>query len=320
MNRKQRWLDCIDGKPIDRPPMTFWHHYPQELQHGQASINAHLDLYRRTGIDMIKMMSDGYNDLTFGITVKTPEDWKHIKVPRMSDPFVQGQLERIKGVVEAVKDECAVYYVVFSSFTLIRMSWDREMCFAHIKDPASRPYILKAVENYGDFLAEMSATLISEGGLVGLLPCFNTNGHTQFTTEQYSAWQSPQDRKLLAAINKVSNYNVAHFCGFNGIRNNIDAWCDYEAAAAHWDIHTDEIPLAEGRKTYPNVRAIMGGFDNKPGSVIYTGTKEEVQAQALAYVAEGGRTGYVLSSDCSLAPTIDYERILWIREALDSLC
>lgn len=254
MKKKERWLRCIDNQPIDRPPMTFWHHYTD------ATPQAHIKTYRETGIDMVKMMSDGYNDITFGVTVKTPSDWKHIKIPDLRHPFVTGQLERIQRVVEVLGDECAIYYVVFSAFTLMRMSWNREMCFAHIKDPGSRPYILEAVEHIGDFLAEMSAHLIREGGLTGLLPCFNTNGHTQFTAEQYAAWQGPQDRKLLAAINQVSSHNIAHFCGYNGIKNNLSAWYDYTAAVAHWDIHTEQIPLREGRKSYPNVRAIMGGL------------------------------------------------------------
>ena len=53
--------------------------------------------------------------------------------------------------------------------------------------------------------------------------------------------------------------------------------------------------------------------------ILYEGTKEQVQAQALAYVAEGGRTGYVLSADCSLKPDVNYERIRWVGEALDSI-
>lgn len=313
MNKKERWIRCLDNQPIDRPPMSFWHHYQE------ASTQAHLDTYRQTGIDMIKMMSDGYNDISFGVTVTTASDWLHVKIPDMHHPFVTGQLDRIKGVVDAVGHECPIYYVVFSAFTLMRMSWNREMCFAHIKDPETRPYMLEAVNRVGDFLAEMSARLISEGGLFGLLPCFNTNGNTQFAAEQYAAWQGPQDRKLLAAINRESRYNIAHFCGYNGIKNNLSAWYDYEAAVAHWDIHTDEIPLSRGRDTYPNVRAIMGGFDNKPDSVLYKGTKEEVQAQTLAYVAEGGRTGYVLAADCSLQPGVSYERLRWVGEALESI-
>ncbi len=313
MNKKERWVRCLDNQPIDRPPVTFWHHYQD------ATPQAHIHTYRQTGIDMVKMMSDGYNDITFGVPVRTAEDWKHVKIPNMHHPFVTGQVDRIKGVVDAIGDECPIYYVVFSAFTLMRMSWNREMCFAHIKDPETRPYMLSAMENIGSFLAEMSAHLITEGGLFGLLPCFNTNGHTQFTAEQYAAWQGPQDRKLLAAINQVSNYNIAHFCGYNGIKNNISAWYDYPAAVAHWDIHTDEIPLSEGRKAYPNVRAIMGGFNNKPGSVLYEGSKEEVQARAWAYAAEGGRTGYVLSADCSLKPDVDYERLRWVVEAMDAI-
>ena len=313
MNKIERWTRCIDGRPIDRPPMTFWHHYQD------ATPEAHLRTYRETGIDMVKMMSDGYNNISFGVEVHTPEDWNHVKMPDMHHPFVTGQVDRIKGVVDAIGQECPIYYVVFSAFTLMRMTWDREMCFAHIKDSESRPPMLAAMDRIGDFLAEMSAHLITEGGLFGLLPCFNTNGHTQFTAEQYAAWQRPQDRKLLAAINKVSSYNIAHFCGYNGIKNNLAAWYDYEAAVAHWDIHTEEIPLRRGRATYPNVRAIMGGFDNKPGSVLYAGTREEVQAQARAYVEEGGRTGFILSADCSIRPDTDYARIRWIGEALEDM-
>lgn len=59
----------------------------------------------------------------------------------------------------------------------------------------------------------------------------------------------------------------------------------------------------------------MGGFDNKAGSVLCEGSKEEVQAQTLAYVAEGGRTGFVLSADCSLKPDINY-----VRLRIESIC
>lgn len=158
MNKIERWRRCLDSQAIDRPPMTFWHHYQD------ASPAAHIRTYRQTGIDMVKMMSDGYNDITFGVPVTTAADWKHVKIPDMNHPFVTGQLDRIKGVVDAIGDECPIYYVVFSAFTLMRMSWDREMCFAHIKDPETRPYILGAMENIGTFLAEMSAHLITEGG------------------------------------------------------------------------------------------------------------------------------------------------------------
>lgn len=36
MNKKQRVLDCIDGKPIDRVPFSFWHHYAGADNYGAA--------------------------------------------------------------------------------------------------------------------------------------------------------------------------------------------------------------------------------------------------------------------------------------------
>lgn len=37
------------------------------------------------------------------------------------------------------------------------------------------------------------------------------------------------------------------------------------------------------------------------------------------YVEEGGRTGFILSADCSIRPDTDYARIRWIGEALEDM-
>lgn len=319
MDKKTRLLNCIDGKPIDRPPFTFWHHYGADRAYGQASIQAHKELFDQTGIDFIKMMSDGYNDISFGVKIDTYKDWDHIKIPRMTDPFVREQVDKIKGVIDAISDTAYVYYVIFAAFTLMRMSFGRELCYQHMLDDEARPYIRRALANLGDFVAEAAALYITEGGMLGGLHCFNSNGQDHFNTEQYRAWLRPEDIKLINATNAVSDYNIAHFCGWTGVPNNMEAWNDYTASTAHWDIHTDGISLMQGKDYFPNKRAIMGGFDNKEGSILYTGTKEQVQQAVNEMVQQGGRTSYILSADCSLLPSVDYQRLIWVREALDAL-
>jgi uroporphyrinogen decarboxylase len=123
----------------------------------------------------------------------------------------------------------------------------------------------------------------------------------------------------MKATNAVSNYNIVHLCGWIGVQNNMDVWDDYEGAVIHWDQHTDRMPIEEAQVIFKNRRALMAGFDNKPGTFFYTADKADVKAVAKNYARQGGKTGFILSSDCSLVESFPYERICWVGEALEEL-
>ena len=54
MNKKQRVLDCIDGKPIDKVPFSFWHHYSGADNYGDSCVHAHRQIYEAADMDFIK--------------------------------------------------------------------------------------------------------------------------------------------------------------------------------------------------------------------------------------------------------------------------
>lgn len=64
---------------------------------------------------------------------------------------------------------------------------------------------------------------------------------------------------------------------------------------------------------------MLGGFDNRKDGVLYSGTKEEVQKEAVRLVTEAGDIGVIIGADCTLPSDIPVERMKWVREALDSL-
>lgn len=107
---------------------------------------------------------------------------------------------------------------------------------------------------------------------------------------------------------------LSHSAGFGGEMKSGTA-----GAAIHWDVHTDRLSLAEGRAFFSQKKAVMGGFNNKEGSLIYTGDREAVMAETVDIVRKAGPTGLIISSDCSLLETIDHRRVHWVAEALDSL-
>ena len=77
--------------------------------------------------------------------------------------------------------------------------------------------------------------------------------------------------------------------------------------------------LAEGKQFFTHCNSVMGGFQNKDGSILYEGAKEEIQRFVVDLVAETGPQGMIIASDCSLHSDVPYERLRWVGEALDSL-
>ena len=62
-------------------------------------------------------------------------------------------------------------------------------------------------------------------------------------------------------------------------------------------------------------RTVWGGFDNRPGSLIYSGTREEIEKETERLIRESGKRGYVIGPDCSIHDELPVERIRWIVEA-----
>ena len=77
--------------------------------------------------------------------------------------------------------------------------------------------------------------------------------------------------------------------------------------------------MKEAKEKFPD-KVIIGGFSNQEGSVLYTGTKEELQAETEKLVKEAGRERLIIGADCSLIPEkISYEKVAWIKEKADTL-
>lgn len=317
MNKKQRVLDCIDGKPIDKVPFTFWHHYTGEDNLGQACIQRHKEIYEAADMDFVKMNSNGYYPIDFGVAVQRSEDWRHVIPPKRGSAYFTEQIDLIRRMREAIKDEACVFYVVYAAYSFLLRSYGKDLCDAHLRDPEARKYLLPTLDAVGDFVAELCCDLIREGGATGIFEAYSSN--SRFTPEEYCQWLRPQDEKQIQACESASRYNIVHLCGGVDGRNNVSTWADYTGSTIHWDQHLDWVNLAEGRVLFPNKRAIMGGFDNRPGTLLYTGTREMIQAMTKAYVKCGGDTGFLLSADCTLSPDISYEHLRWVGEALQNI-
>ena len=318
MNKRERVLAAMNLQPVDRPPVGFWFHFQAEQGVGEACVQAHLDYYNHIDVDMVKIMCDSYFDYPNPVAkaVKEPKDWYAMKPLGKDSPFIREQVERARAVKAGLKDDMVVIYNVFATFSLIRFGVGDDLVMDHLRrEPEAIAYALDVI---AEDCCTLSELLITDAGIDGIYYCVQGGEKNRFTPEEYRRLITPTDKRVLEHANRFSDTNVLHCCGWAGIPNNLEVWQDYPAKAVNWACFVENMNLVEGMKFFGG-RCVLGGFDNRPQGVLYSGTREEVEAETARLIQRAGKTGVILGADCTLPATVDVNRFSWVVEAASRL-
>ena len=318
MNKRERVLAAMNLQPVDRPPVGFWFHFQAEQGVGEACVQAHLDYYNHIDVDMVKIMCDSYFDYPNPVAkaVKEPKDWYAMKPLGKDSPFIREQVERARAVKAGLKDDMVVIYNVFAPFSLIRFGVGDDLVMDHLRrEPEAIAYALDVIAQDCCTLSEL---LVTDAGIDGIYYCVQGGEKNRFTPEEYRRLITPTDKRVLEHANRFSDTNVLHCCGWAGIPNNLEVWQDYPAKAVNWACFVENMNLVEGMKFFGG-RCVLGGFDNRPQGVLYSGTREEVEAETARLIQRAGKTGVILGADCTLPATVDVNRFAWVVEAASRL-
>ena len=318
MNKRERVLAAMNLQPVDRPPVGFWFHFQAEQGVGEACVQAHLDYYNHIDVDMVKIMCDSYFDYPNPVAkaVKEPKDWYAMKPLGKDSPFIREQVERARAVKAGLKDDMVVIYNVFAPFSLIRFGVGDDLVMDHLRrEPEAIAYALDVI---AEDCCTLSELLVTDAGIDGIYYCVQGGEKNRFTPEEYRRLITPTDKRVLEHANKFSDTNVLHCCGWAGIPNNLEIWQDYPAKAVNWACFVENMNLVEGMKFFGG-RCVLGGFDNRPQGVLYSGTREEVEAETARLIQRAGKTGVILGADCTLPATVDVNRFAWVVEAASRL-
>ncbi|MFD0680543.1 MULTISPECIES: uroporphyrinogen decarboxylase family protein [unclassified Paenibacillus] len=312
MDKKTRVLNALNKQAVDKVPVGFWFHFSGEEAKGEACIEAHVQHYKDSDIDFIKIMCDGYFVFPINAEIIEAADWRKLKPLGKDHPYIKEQVERAKGISDRVNGECCIFYNVFAPFSCIRFGTSDELVMRHLKeDPEAVMYALDVIAQDQAMLAEL---IITEGQCTGAYYCLQGGEMDRFTYDEYRKWITPSDKYVLDHANKFSDNNMLHLCGWAGIKNRLECWRDYPAKAFNWAIYVEELGLKEGMEFFGG-KAVLGGFDNTKEGLLYSGTKADVDQFTANLIEETGTTGVILGADCSLSGDIDRQRIKWVVEA-----
>lgn len=159
-SKRDRVKAVLNSEPTDRPPYSFWFHYPADQVAGRAAAEAHLATWRTHDQDILKVMNDNGYDLPEGVeSVASPGDLAALPLTPLESSCFQNQLEALR-IIRAEVGDCPVITTLFSPLYTAGKLTDGRMAKLLTAD---RERALAGVETIARSLADFATACIDAG-------------------------------------------------------------------------------------------------------------------------------------------------------------
>ena len=314
MNKRERVIAAFQGKETDHVPVCMWKHVPPEYwEDDDKFVECQVNSFKTTDVDFMKLSGDKFFGWPAPVleNITNADELYNIKPLGADHPYIRGQIERTKKVVKGLNGECVALYLIFAPISYLRLQIGYPMMMKLIREnPEAMKYACNVIAEDVKLLVR---GIIEEAGADGIFYSVQNSEENRFTAEEYRDWITPSDKAVLDYANTLSSLNAIHLCAWEEIPNRLSVWADYKAPVVSWSRYIDIMDIQEAKKVFGCT--VWGGFDNRPGTLLYTGTREEIEAEVRSLIEQGGKSGYILGADCSIHDELPEEKIRWVVEA-----
>lgn len=327
MTKRERFLNFLASKPVDRVPVAFFHHFVDEFGSGltkpenfEKNILGHKLSREKFDPDVIKIMNDTLMLAPVDASeVRTAADLRQVHAPSLDSEFSRKTVELTQRSLAFYEgSDAPVYITAFSPSMLLRTGMkscplpggaDGSLLLQFIReDPEA---VAAALQNIAEDIIALNRHLLELGGIDGIYMSVN-NQAGYYPEDFFRRYVAPCEQQMMAELNRLSPMNLLHICGYHGLANNLELFTGYEAAAYNIAVYAEGVPLSEGKKLFGG-KPVFGGYAQD--TVIYTGTEQEVKEAAWKILDECGQIGVMLGADCTVPTDIDDSRLEWVRQA-----
>lgn len=339
MEKKERFINYLNNKKLDRVPIAFYHHYLNDMMlynmnQGlksrdlfEKNIEGHRLTKEKFDPDMVKIMNDSLMIMPLDVkNVKKPSDLAKVKPQGVDSKWADMSIELAKRVIEIYADSGnpPVFFTSFGPAYIMRSNLARIgnlMAGSQFFENKILKFVKEDKEALKEFADKISQAVVkfnerlfAETKIDGIY--FSVNNQNEFfANEIYREIISPYDKYILNEANKISQMNLLHICGYRKKANNLETFKDYEAKAYNWAVHAEKVSLSEGKKLFGG-KAVFGGFEQN--GLIAKANKEEIEKEVYRILDESGQIGIMLGADCTLPTNFDDSRLNWVKEACEN--
>ncbi|MDR1577265.1 MAG: uroporphyrinogen decarboxylase [Deltaproteobacteria bacterium] len=317
--RRELIFNAFDHQPISRVPVGFWFHLLPEAETGdwradpfiwERNLSGHQAFIRAFKPDMVKIMSDGFFFYPTP-TLRQPLDLTIISALPPSHNWIRAQGSLVRRVRVAQAD-AAYFYNIFSPITSLRfkIGLDQVKNF-HQAQPEA---FVKSLGRMSQGLVNLTRAVLGEGGADGIYLSVQNPDQNYFSEDFYRQALVPGEKAIIQAAQELGKKVILHICGYNGVRNHLPLYVDYQADAYNWAVELENVSLKEGRELFGG-KTVLGGFANGRDGLLANGDETSIKLKTRELIREAGPLGLIIGADCTLPSDIALERLDWARTA-----
>jgi uroporphyrinogen decarboxylase len=328
MNKRERVQAVLQGKPFDRPPVSFWRHFFEKETNAAGLAEAMLGFQHAFDWDFMKVNPRAcYHEEPWGCrfqfsgqphispklieaAVKTPDDWRQIRTLSPTTGALGEQLAALQLIKEGLGGEVPFVETIFTPLSVAgRLVGSDDVMREHLRQYPERVHeALEAIT----VTFEHFARACLEVGVDGIF--YATTGwatYDRLTDAEYEAFGRPYDVRVLKAV-EGAPFNILHVC-----RSHNMLWklLDYPAHAVNWAT-ADATNPPIGEVWQRSHRPVIGGVDHI--ETLRHGTPKAVTSEVKRAVGQT-RVGLLIGPGCSIPPQTPEANLRAARAAVDSL-
>ncbi len=322
MTKRERVYAALDGKPVDRPPVALWRHFPQDDQRAETLAQAHVAFHKTFDWDFLKVTpASGYYGDDWGLRasykpnregtrhyterpIKKETDWPKLKRLDVTAGAYGRELQALRLIRKALPDD-VVLATIFSPLTIARQLAGETALLRYIRDSIDETHegLEIIAETTGQFASECLAA--GADGIFFATQCAST---AYMTIEEYEEFARPYDLRVLDAA-RAAEIVLLHI---HGERIMFEQLTDYPIHALNWHDRKTEPTLKEAREVYSGTLA--GGVDAM--ETIGGAAAEKVTAEVRDAIAQTDGKRHIVAAGCVIPIDAPESNLRAVRQAV----
>ena len=307
MNKRDVILSLAEGgKVLPYVPAAFFLHFPPAFHAGQAAVDKHLEYFRYTGMDFIKIQYEA----TFPRRpeIQSPDDWA--RLPHYGREFFAGQLAAVEGLVRAAHRETVIVLTLYSPYMCAGHSTGGEMVDEHLRREPEK--VRRGLEIITDSLLGFVRDCIRVG-VDGFYMSTQGGEAGRFADPRlFAEFIRPFDLVLMEEARRACAFNILHVCDYARDYDDFTPFLDYPGTVVSSPLKLGGRHLSPRQAAELFGRPYMGGLERL--GVIAHGTPEQIRQAAEAVIAEAPPR-FILAADCTVPGDTPWDNL---KAAIDA--
>jgi uroporphyrinogen decarboxylase len=326
MNHFERLTAALRGEPVDRTPISLWHHWPGLDQKAETLADSELKEQAEYDLDFMKVTPMGlmavegwgvdigppYNDhgepTIRRLGVNALEDWERVSPLDPNEGRLAQEVEALRLIGAGLEDGVPYFQTLFFPLTnASKLAGPRVL-----EDLRAHPAVVRpALEAITETTIDFARACLTEGGASGLFISTKYGDAELCTADEYREYALPYELQVLEGVRDLEPLIILHLHGQNIM---FDIFRDFPVDAINWHDRQGELSIAQAKEYFS--QGLVAGLSNDTRYLL-SASVEELVADVRDAIRQAEGRRLAVGPGCVLPIDMPPEKMRAIRQAVE---